>query len=77
MPITNGRNFETYELDVGAEETIETPMGALRVLPIKRAQRANLLKKTIREGGVRKTVWLSANALRTLSRGPYRGIELL
>lgn len=47
----------------------------------KRVQRANLLKKTIREtvdgrSNV-KTVWLSANALRTLSRGPYRGIELL
>ncbi|GGB50727.1 MULTISPECIES: 50S ribosomal protein L28 [Deinococcus] len=43
----------------------------------KRVQRANLHKRTIREGGVTKTVWLSANALRTLSRGPYRGIELL
>jgi Protein of unknown function (DUF3108) len=37
MPITNGRNFETYELDVLDEETLETPMGALRVLPVKRA----------------------------------------
>ena len=43
----------------------------------RRVQRANLHKRTIREGGVTKTVWLSANALRTLSRGPYRGIELL
>ncbi|AKH16437.1 50S ribosomal protein L28 [Deinococcus soli (ex Cha et al. 2016)] len=43
----------------------------------KRVQHANLHKRTIREGGVTKTVWLSANALRTLSRGPYRGIELL
>ncbi|GAA0498624.1 50S ribosomal protein L28 [Deinococcus depolymerans] len=43
----------------------------------KRVQRANLHKRAIREGGVTKTVWLSANALRTLSRGPYRGIELL
>ncbi|WP_217612386.1 L28 family ribosomal protein, partial [Deinococcus sp. GbtcB9] len=42
-----------------------------------RVQRANLHKRTIREGGVTKTVWLSADALRTLSRGPYRGIELL
>ena len=43
----------------------------------KRVQRANLHKRAIREGGVTKTVWLSANALRTLSRGPSRGIELL
>lgn len=47
----------------------------------KRVQRANLLKKTIRETvndkSTEKTVWLSANALRTLSRGPYKGIELL
>lgn len=37
MPITNGRNFETYDLEVLDEETLETPMGELRVLPIKRA----------------------------------------
>ncbi|AWT36193.1 50S ribosomal protein L28 [Deinococcus arenae] len=43
----------------------------------RRVQRANLHKRAIREGGVTKTVWLSANALRTLSRGPYQGIELL
>ncbi|MHA0040268.1 50S ribosomal protein L28 [Deinococcus sp. PEB2-63] len=43
----------------------------------RRVQRANLHKRAIREGGVTKTVWLSANALRTLSRGPYKGIELL
>ncbi len=42
MPITNGRNFETYELDVLPEETLETPMGPLRVLPIKRAPRADV-----------------------------------
>ncbi|GGL04373.1 50S ribosomal protein L28 [Deinococcus radiotolerans] len=43
----------------------------------RRVQRANLHKRAIREGGVTKTVWLSASALRTLSRGPYRGIEVL
>ena len=37
IPITNGRNFETYDLEVLDEETLETPMGTLRVLPIKRA----------------------------------------
>ncbi len=37
MPITNGRNFETYDLEVLDEEVLETPMGELRVLPVKRA----------------------------------------
>ena len=39
MPITNGRSFETYELDVLAEETLDSPMGPLRVLPVKRVSR--------------------------------------
>jgi hypothetical protein len=39
LPITNGRNFETYELDVLNEETIDSPMGNLRVLPVRRAPR--------------------------------------
>lgn len=43
----------------------------------KRVQRANLQKKAIRENGEVKTVWLSANALRTLAKGPYKGIELV
>ncbi|WP_414657347.1 50S ribosomal protein L28 [Deinococcus sp. VB343] len=43
----------------------------------KRVQRANLHKKTIRENGEVKTVWLSANAMRTLAKGPYKGIELV
>ncbi len=42
----------------------------------KRTQRANLQKKTIREGGKIKEVWLSVSALRTLARGPYNGVEL-
>lgn len=43
----------------------------------KRVQKANLHKKTVRENGETKTVWLSANALRTLARGPFRGVELV
>jgi hypothetical protein len=39
MPITNGRSFETYELDVLNEETLDSPMGPLRVLPVKRVSR--------------------------------------
>jgi hypothetical protein len=36
LPITNGRNVETYELDVLPEERMDSPMGLLRVLPIRR-----------------------------------------
>lgn len=43
----------------------------------KRTQRANLQKKTIREGSATKEVWLSAKAIRTLQRGAYKGVELL
>lgn len=43
----------------------------------KRVQRANLQKKSIREGGKVKEVWLSASAIRTLQRGSYKGIELV
>lgn len=42
----------------------------------KRVQHANLQKKTIREHGELKTVWLSANALRTLTKGGFPGVEL-
>lgn len=42
MPITTGRVFETYELEVLDEEMLETPMGQLRVLPIKRVPRPGL-----------------------------------
>ncbi|CAM4422982.1 MULTISPECIES: 50S ribosomal protein L28 [Deinococcus] len=43
----------------------------------KRVQKANLQKRTIREGGVVKTVWISAHALRTLVRGGFKQVELL
>ena len=39
VPITTGSRFEVYEIDVGAEETIETPLGALRALPVKQVPR--------------------------------------
>ena len=42
----------------------------------KRVQKANLHKKTIRENGVVKRVWLSAAALRTLEKGPHQDVEL-
>ncbi|MDV6376045.1 50S ribosomal protein L28 [Deinococcus arenicola] len=43
----------------------------------KRVQKANLQKRTILEGGVIKTVWISAHALRTLVRGGFKTVELL
>lgn len=35
LPITNGSRLEVYELDVLAEEEIQTPLGTLRALPVK------------------------------------------
>lgn len=43
----------------------------------RRTQKANLQKKTVRQGGRVKSVWLSARALRTLTRGPVEGMELV
>ncbi len=39
LPITTGTRFENYTIDVLDEETIETPLGALRTLPIKQVRR--------------------------------------
>lgn len=37
--VTNGRGIETYELDALPEETIQTPLGALRTLPVKQVRK--------------------------------------
>ena len=34
QPVTNGARLEIYQLDVLAEETIETPIGKLRAMPV-------------------------------------------
>jgi hypothetical protein len=39
VPITTGSRFETYDIEVGPEETIETPIGALRALPVRQLPR--------------------------------------
>jgi hypothetical protein len=39
--VTNGSRIEVYELDVLREETIDTPLGALRTLPIKQVRKGN------------------------------------
>jgi hypothetical protein len=41
LPITNGWKFERYELDVGIEETLQTPFGDLRAVPVRQVRRAN------------------------------------
>lgn len=39
VPITTGSRFEVYEVEVAAEESIETPLGTLRALPVKQVPR--------------------------------------
>jgi hypothetical protein len=39
LAVTNGSRFETYELEVLAEERIETPLGVLNTLPIRQVRR--------------------------------------
>jgi hypothetical protein len=38
MPITNGWKFERYRLEVGTEETLDTPFGALRAVPVRQVR---------------------------------------
>lgn len=51
LPITNGSRFETYEIEVFQEESIETPLGTLRALPVKQIPRA---------GSESIEIWLAA-----------------
>lgn len=39
LPITNGYRYETHQIDVLAEETIDTPLGPLRALPIRQVRK--------------------------------------
>ncbi len=52
IAITNGTRFENYALDVLAEETLDTPMGKIRALPVKQVRR---------EGGESMEIWLAAD----------------
>jgi hypothetical protein len=38
VPVTNGNKIEVYQLDVLPEESIETPLGVLRALPLKQVR---------------------------------------
>jgi hypothetical protein len=50
MPITTGSRFDVYDIEVLVEESIETPLGVLRTLPVRLASRP-------REGSLE--VWLA------------------
>ena len=52
IAITNGTRFENYALDVMAEETLETPMGNIRTVPVKQVRR---------EGFETMEIWLAAD----------------
>ena len=49
IAIANGKKLEKYELEIGAEEEIITPMGKLRALPLRRLHS---------QGGEGMDVWL-------------------
>lgn len=36
MHVSNGRKLESYQLEVGSEEEIQTPLGKLRALPLRK-----------------------------------------
>lgn len=36
LRISNGKKLESYELEIGSEETISTPLGKLRALPLRK-----------------------------------------
>ena len=52
MPITTGSRFDVYDIEVLAEESIETPLGVLRTLPVRLVSRP-------RQGSLE--VWLAAD----------------
>ena len=53
LPITTGSKFETYEIEVRAEEAIETPLGTLRTLPVRQQRRP--ARRASRSGSRRST----------------------
>jgi hypothetical protein len=40
LPITNGWKLERYELEIGIEEPLQTPFGALRAVPVRQLRQA-------------------------------------
>lgn len=39
LSITNGNKLDTYTLEVGAEETLELPLGTVRAVPVRQVRR--------------------------------------
>jgi hypothetical protein len=52
LPIASGPRFETYEVEVSAETSIETPLGTLRTLPVRQIPRSG-------QGTIE--IWLAAD----------------
>lgn len=52
VPITTGTRFDVYDIEVSAEERIETPLGALRALPVRQLPR---------RGEATIEIWLAAD----------------
>jgi len=52
VAITTGTRFDTYEVEVAAEESIETPLGTLRALPVRQLPRP---------GAESIQIWLAAD----------------
>lgn len=40
FPVTTGSRFDIYDIEVAVEESIETPIGTLKALPVKQIARA-------------------------------------
>jgi hypothetical protein len=51
VPITTGTRFQEYDIEVSAEESIETPIGTLRALPVRQLPRP---------GSESVQIWLAA-----------------
>ena len=41
IPISNGKKLEHYQIEVGEEELIDTPMGKLRAIPMRKVHAPN------------------------------------
>ena len=52
MQIASGSRFETYDVEVSAEASIETPLGTLRALPVRQIPR---------QGQGTIEIWLAAD----------------
>jgi hypothetical protein len=52
VPITTGTRFDVYDVEVSAEERIETPLGTLRALPVRQLPRP---------GEATIEIWLAAD----------------